>query len=174
MLAEDPSKVKPKRSAARFEGALSSLISTRSGGSRGRRDVAREQICASVPPAVRCIVCVNDAADLDHAIGRVDAHQALIADRAARGVVEDREIVRIDGSRLEFDVGGEFGKVLERPVEEIGPDAIAPLAVGGGVKRLSVLFRVERRERDPPAFQRDPLGPPRGIASAGGPMGSAG
>ena len=71
--------------------------------------------------------------------------------------------MRIDGSRLEFDVGGEFGKILERPVEEIGPDAVAPLAVGGGVQRLSVLFRVERRKRDPPPLERDPLRPPRGM-----------
>ena len=38
---------------------------------------------------------IKDVADLDHAMGRLDAQKSLIADRFPRGVVDDREEQRI-------------------------------------------------------------------------------
>ena len=72
--------------------------------------------------------------------------------------------MRIDGLRLEFDVGRELGKSVERAIEQIGPD---PLALGVAVRAFEQVFRmslgVERRERDPSALERDPLGPLGGM-----------
>ena len=62
---------------------------------------------------------------LDDPVRGVDAHEALVADGPARGVVDDGEIVRIGGLGLGLDIGGEFGRRGEGTVEQIGPYALA-------------------------------------------------
>ena len=92
-----PSKVKPKRSAARrrrrvegialpFVAAIAELV----------EDMAREQILR-LGRAGRALHRrrIKDVADLDHAIGRIDAQKGLVADRSPRGVVDDGEEQRI-------------------------------------------------------------------------------
>ena len=103
---------------------------------------------------------VHDAADLDDAIGRIDAHEAFIADRAAGRVVDDREIVRIGGLCLDLDIGGEIVEICERAVEQIVPHRLAicvPRRAFEQVFRMG--RRVQRRQRDPPPLERDALRP---------------
>ena len=51
---------------------------------------------------------VHDVADLDHAIGGVDAHEGLVTDRSPRGVVDHGEEQRIGGAGLGLEVGAKF------------------------------------------------------------------
>ena len=98
-------------------------------------------------------------------LGGVDAHQALVADRAARGVVDDGEIVADRSSRaLTSMLAAKFVESRERPVEQIGPHGFARrVAVRAFIERLGVRGRVEGYERDPPPFERDPLRPLGGM-----------
>ena len=61
---------------------------------------------------------------------------------------------------LSLDVGGEFFEISERAVEQIGPNRLARCVRRSSLrKRLGVQPRVQRRQRDPSPFERDPLRP---------------
>ena len=72
---------------------------------------------------------VEDIADLDDAVWRVDAQKGLIADRGPGGAVEDREEQRVRRLRLGGDAGLEDGGVRVGAVEQVGPDAVLVAAI---------------------------------------------
>ena len=77
-------------------------------------------------------------------------------------------------SALSLDVGAKFVEIAIGPVEQIGPTRASRVAspFEPSIQGLGVRRRVQRRERDPPPFERDPLRPlGRMRASTNGPMG---
>src|SRR5208283_3220827 len=90
---------------------------------------------------------------------RVDAEKGLIADSGAGCVVEDRKEQRVRRLRLGGNTGLEGLWVRIGALEEEGPDAVLVAAIGALEKGVGVFLGVERRERDPPALKRNPLGP---------------
>ena len=104
-------------------------------------DIAREQILR-LGRAGRALHRrrVHDVADLDDAIGGVDAHQRLVADRSPRGVVDHREEQRIRRSRLGLEAGLEIrGSAMGRRTARSRP---AP--------RVAVRLRRAASRRAPP------------------------
>jgi hypothetical protein len=103
---------------------------------------------------------VQDVANLDDAIGRIDAQEGLIAHGLSRCVVNDGKEQRIGRARLGLETGAKFIEALVGAVEQVGPHRFAGrVAVRAIKERLGVRVRVEGDERDPPPFQRDPLRP---------------
>jgi len=89
----------------------------------------------------------------------------LIADRAPRRIVDDGEKQRVGGARLELDVRTKVVETAIRPVEQIIPDALPRrVAIRAFIERLGVLLGGERRQRNPPPLERDPLGPLGGVS----------
>ena len=101
---------------------------------------------------------VHDIADLDDAVRRIDAHEGLVAERAARGVVDHGEEQRVLRARFRLEARAEVVQGRVGPVAEVGPDAL-PLsfAVRAVVKRNGVLMGVERSERDIAPLEGDAL-----------------
>src|SRR6185437_4034727 len=107
---------------------------------------------------------VHDVADLDDAIGRVDAHQRLIADRAPGPIVDHREVERISGAGLVLDISAKLVEAAIGPVGQISPHPVpGRVAVRALKERLGVRVRIEGRKRHQPALERDPLRPPAGM-----------
>ena len=108
----------------------------------GRRRLARHQR----PPI--------DIADLDDAIGRVDAHQRLPAGDLAAGLVDDGEEQRVLAGLDPVQPGLEGGAAFRR---KVGQPAEALAGVGNArrlVEAVAMPLGAERLQPDIAAFQR--------------------
>ena len=157
-----PSKVKPKRNAARREGCIESIalpfITAVSQifenmprhevhGLRGQRGLLQPR-------------SVQNAAHLDHPVDRFDSHVRGVSHCLPRRVVQDREkhgILR-RGDSLQVKI--ESGPIGERSLKQVLPQPVSAFPAYPFIKRVTVGVRIERRQRDHSSRQGCPAGTP--------------
>jgi hypothetical protein len=110
-------------------------------------DVARKEILR-LRRARRALQAerIENIADFDDPMGRLDAQEGLIAERLAAFLVDDREEQRVVRFRPGLDAGAKDLAIRIGPIEEIVPDLIFVAALSGvnETKRPSSVTRCGR------------------------------